>query len=166
MKTFTDTAGREWEISLTLGSMHGLKKLEVGPQNEHLDLLDPQAGKPALFLRLQSDDWLMIGVLQALLRKQMAARGVDDESLIDAIDGAVYAAAYAAFFQEWSDFFLGRGQTNICAAISKMEQVRAEARNQLQQKIEAADVTGAVTGAMRQILGTTFGKPPDTSASP
>ena len=161
MKTFKDSAGREWSIALTMGAMHALKQLPVGRDDESVDLLDPQSGEPTLFIRLHTDDWLMIGVLQALLRKQMLKQGVSDEDLIDAIDGATYETARAAFFAEWSDFFLQRGQTNLCAAMVMMKDAKAEAVEWAMEQAGKTDVRALI----RQTLGTTFGKPPESLAS-
>lgn len=164
MRTFKDTAGCEWSISLTFGSMRSLKQAAIGDKHESIDLLSPDVtteGQP-LFVRLWHDDWLCLEVLHHLLGPQARTIGLTDQQLVDRFDGPVYEAAKAAFFAEWSDFFLGRGQTNLCAAISQLNAMKAEAIQQATEKLEALDVREQVAA----ILGTNFGRSAESLESP
>ena len=60
MKTFTDAAGRDWKITLTLGAAMAVKA-RLG-----VDLLQPELGDPPLLTRLGTDEMLLGEVLCAM----------------------------------------------------------------------------------------------------
>ena len=70
MKTFTDTAGRTWTISLNLGTAMSVKDA-LG-----IDLLQPEAGDPPLLTRLGTDELLLGEVICCLLAGQFEAHKV------------------------------------------------------------------------------------------
>jgi len=61
MKTFTDTAGRTWTVSLNLGTAMAVND-KLG-----MDLIQPEAGAPPLLTRLGTDEFLLGEVICCLL---------------------------------------------------------------------------------------------------
>ena len=82
MKTFTDTAGRTWTLSLNLGTAMAVKD-SLG-----IDLLQPEAGDPPLLTRLGTDELLLGEVLCALLGGQFEAHKVTDADVRASFDGS------------------------------------------------------------------------------
>ncbi|RKY23044.1 MAG: hypothetical protein DRP83_09905, partial [Planctomycetota bacterium] len=112
MKTFKDSTGRGWKISLTLGSAMAVKDA-LG-----VDLLQPEQGDPPLLTRLGTDEMLLGEVICALLADQFEANGVDGSEVRRAFDGATMLAAQTAFYDELIDFFRSRGRTDRSTAVA------------------------------------------------
>ncbi len=142
MKTFKDSTGRDWKISLTLGSAMAVKDL-LG-----VDLLQPEQGDPPLLTRLGTDEMLLGEVLCALLADQFEANGVDGPEVRRAFDGKTLLAAQTAFYDELIDFFRSRGRTDRSTAVAKQAEMIKLAVAKLQANIESIDAAEVISGAM------------------
>ncbi len=144
MKRFTDNAGRDWQLAVTLGSVRRVRDaLDI-------DLLSPESGDPPVMTRLATDEMLLGGVIAELLAPQLEARGTTPEQLADSFDGATMAAAAEAFFTELADFFQSRGRLDRATAIRKQTAVLGLAVTAATARIEAIDIEttlGALSGA-------------------
>ena len=142
MKTFTDTAGRTWTLSLTLGTAMAVKaKLDV-------DLLQPEAGDPPLLTRLGTDEMLLGEVLCAMLEKQFESHKVTDDDVRAAFDGQTLLAAQKAFYEELIDFFRSRGRNDRAKAVAKQMAMIEAAVTAIETRIDGIDIDETVAGAM------------------
>jgi len=142
MKTFTDTAGRTWTLSLTLGTAMAVKaKLDV-------DLLQPEAGDPPLLTRLGTDEMLLGEVLCAMLEKQFETHKVTDDDVRAAFDGQTLLAAQKAFYEELIDFFRSRGRNDRAKAVAKQMAMIDAAVTAIETRIDGIDVDETIAGAM------------------
>jgi len=147
MKTFTDTAGRTWTISLNLGTALAVKdKLGV-------DLLQPEAGyprpeAPPLLTRLGTDELLLGEVLCALLGEQFEAHKVTAEDVRASFDGATLLAAQKAFYEELVDFFRQRGRADRARAVETQARMIEAAVKAVETRIARIDVDETIRGAM------------------
>ena len=142
MKTFTDTAGRTWTLSLTLGTAMAVKaKLDV-------DLLQPEAGDPPLLTRLGTDEMLLGEVLCAMLEKQFESHKVSDDDVRAAFDGQTLLAAQKAFYEELIDFFRSRGRNDRAKAVAKQMAMIEAAVTAIETRIDGIDVDETIAGAM------------------
>ena len=160
MKTFTDTAGRTWTLSLTLGTAMAVKaKLDV-------DLLQPEAGDdaggPPLLTRLGTDELLLGEVLCAMLEKQFETHKVTDDDVRAAFDGQTLLAAQKAFYEELIDFFRSRGRNDRAKAVAKQMAMIDAAVTAIETRIDGIDPRKMVDQAMR---GQTFSESPEASES-
>jgi hypothetical protein len=134
MKTFKDTTGREWAITLTLGSAIKVKsKLDV-------DLLQPESGDPPLLTRLGTDEMLLAEVICCLLENQFEKHGVTEDDIRDAFDGQTLLASQRAFYLELVDFFQSRGRTDRAKAVAKQTAMLDLAIATADKKIDAIDI--------------------------
>jgi len=142
MKTFTDTAGRTWTLSLTLGTAMAVKaKLDV-------DLLQPEAGDPPLLTRLGTDEMLLGEVLCAMLEKQFETHKVTDDDVRAAFDGQTLLAAQKAFYEELIDFFRSRGRNDRAKAVAKQMAMIDAAVTAIETRIDGIDVDETIAGAI------------------
>jgi len=142
MKTFTDTAGRTWTLSLTLGTAMAVKaKLDV-------DLLQPEAGDPPLLTRLGTDEMLLGEVLCAMLEKQFESHQVTDDDVRAAFDGQTLLAAQKAFYEELIDFFRSRGRNDRAKAVAKQMAMIDAAVTAIETRIDGIDVDETIAGAI------------------
>ena len=142
MRTFTDTAGRTWTLSLTLGTAMAVKaKLDI-------DLLQPEAGDPPLLTRLGTDEMLLGEVLCAMLEKQFESHKVSDDDVRAAFDGQTLLAAQKAFYEELIDFFRSRGRNDRAKAVAKQMAMIDAAVTAIETRIDGIDVGETIAGAM------------------
>jgi hypothetical protein len=132
MHQFIDTAGRTWQLALTISGVKRVKSLL------HVDLLNPLGAKPRkvrgvarkgrpLVTRLQLDPALLIDCIFALVKPQADHLGVTDEQFGEALGGEAAYAAYEAFMGEWQAFFRGlRREAEAKAIEANMKLVLAE----------------------------------------
>ena len=142
MKTFTDTAGRTWTLSLTLGTAMAVKaKLDV-------DLLQPEAGDPPLLTRLGTDEMLLGEVLCCLLERQFETHKVSEDDVRAAFDGQTLLAAQQAFYEELIDFFRSRGRNDRAKAVAKQMAMIDAAVTAIETRIDGIDIDQTIRGAM------------------
>ena len=142
MKTFTDTAGRTWTLSLTLGTAMAVKaKLDV-------DLLQPEAGDPPLLTRLGTDEMLLGEVLCCLLERQFETHKVSEDDVRAAFDGQTLLAAQKAFYEELIDFFRSRGRNDRAKAVAKQMAMIDAAVTAIETRIDGIDIDETIRGAM------------------
>jgi len=142
MKAFVDKAGRNWTITLTLGTAMTVKE-QLG-----IDLLQPEAGDPPLLTRLGTDEMLLGEVLCAMLQQQFEAQGVTAEDVRNGFDGQTLLAAQRAFYEELIDFFQSRGRTDRVKAVAKQVKMIDAAVTAVGTRIDALDIDQTIAGAM------------------
>jgi len=146
MKTFKDTTGQDWTITLTLGTaMHVRDKLNI-------DLLQPEVGDPPLLTRLGTDEMLMGEVLCALLDDQIEKSNITAEQMRERFDGPTLLAAQNAFYDELADFFRLRGRSDRAKACRKQQALINKAIELAAIKIDGMDVDKIVDGVMSGTL--------------
>jgi hypothetical protein len=142
MKTFTDTAGRTWAITLNLGTAMTVKD-KLG-----IDLLQPEAGDPPLLTRLGTDELLLGEVICCLLGSQFEAHKVSDADVRVSFDGATLLAAQQAFYEELIDFFRQRGRADRARAVETQAKMIAAAVKAIETRIAGLDIAKAITDAV------------------
>jgi len=155
MKTFTDAAGRNWTISLNLGTAMAVKD-SLG-----VDLLQPEAGDPPLLTRLGTDEMLLGEVLCALLAGQFEANKVTEDDVRACFDGATLLAAQKAFYEELADFFRSRGRADRARAVETQAAMIDAAVKAIEEKIGGMDVQEVIAGAMSGSLPEASESTPD-----
>lgn len=137
MHAFTDTTGRIWELSLTIGAAKRVKGLL------NVDLLDLSGGNPPLITRLHTDAMLLVDVIYAVLKPAADAAGITDEQFGESLGGDAAWNAYLAFTAELADFFrqFHRPDLERTVVINRnlMETKPAKAVDYIQKAAEVAE---------------------------
>ena len=152
MKTFTDAAGRNWTLTLNLGTAMAVKA-KLG-----IDLLAPEAGDPPLLTRLGTDEMLLGEVLCCMLEGQFVTHNVSADDVRSGFDGQTLLAAQQAFYEELIDFFRSRGRTDRAKAVAKQMALIDKAVAAMELRVDGIDVDETIAGAMS-------GESPGVSAS-
>jgi hypothetical protein len=139
MKTFTDSAGRTWTISLTIDSAKRVRDL-LG-----VNLLEPEAGDPPLLTRLGTDEILLCDVLFVMVKPQADSQNISSEQFGQALGGDVILAAQTAFYSEIIDFFQKRGRTDRAKAAATQQKMINIAIARVTQKMDEIDVNQKLT---------------------
>jgi hypothetical protein len=148
MKSFTDTTGRNWALTLNLGTAMAVKE-KLG-----IDLLQPEAprqddpGGPPVLTLLGTDELLLGEVLCVMLEGQFATHGVSDDDVRNAFDGQTLLAAQKAFYEELTDFFRSRGRNDRAKAVAKQMATIHAAVTAIETRIDGLDPGKLVEEAM------------------
>ena len=155
MRTFTDTAGRTWTLSLTIDAAKRVKGLLA------VNLLELEAGDPPLLTKIGTDVILLCDVIFALVKPQADANGVTDEQFAAALGGETILAAQTALYEELVGFFRGLGRSDLAKAVEAQRRMIDLAVRKIETRIDKLDLEAAIE--------TTLGEPstnsPPSSAS-
>jgi len=99
MRTFKDSAGRAWNLAITVDAI----KRVMGSVGVNLSEL--HAGDPPLIVRLEADAILLFDVIFQLVAPQAASVGVSAEQFATSIDAQSVGPVVTAFWEELADFF-------------------------------------------------------------
>ncbi|MDD3585818.1 MAG: hypothetical protein PHQ75_01435 [Thermoguttaceae bacterium] len=138
MKTFVDTQGRTWSITLNLGAAMKIRD-RLG-----VDLLQPELGDPPLLTRLGTDELLLGEVICNLLESQFDVHKVTAEDIYNAFDGKTLQDAQEAFYQEMIHFFRQSGRTDRAQAIEKQRKMIEAGIKAVETRLNQLDETTQV----------------------
>ncbi len=155
MKTFTDSAGRTWTLTLTIDAAKRVKSLL------DVNLLELEAGDPPLLTKLGTDVILLCDAIFALVKPQADAAGVTDEQFAAAMGGDAILAAQTAFYGELVDFFRKLGRTDLAKAVDAQRRMIDLAVARIETRIDRLDLEAAI----ETTLGEPFTNLPPSSAS-
>ena len=155
MKTFTDTAGRTWTLSLTIDAAKRVKGLL------DVNLLELEAGDPPLLTKIGTDVILLCDVIFALVKPQADANGVSDEQFAAALGGETILAAQTALYEELVGFFRGLGRSDLAKAVDAQRRMIDLAVRKIETRIDKLDLEAAI----ETTLGESSTSSPESSAS-
>jgi len=157
MKSFTDTAGREWKIAVTIGAAKRIKD-SLGVDLLRLDK-PSEDDKLPLLTRLGLDELLLAEIICCLIgEKQFAEHNVTEDDIRDSFDGATMLAAQKTFYEELIAFFQQRGRAYLATAIKKQLATIEAAAKKAEAILEKLDPETLISGK-------TFGELPGSLAS-
>jgi len=142
MKTFTDSTGKTWTLSLTIDSVKRVKGLL------DVNLLDLTAGDPPLLTRLGTDVILLCDVLYAMVKPQADAAGVTDEQFGASLGGEAILAAQTAFYEEIMDFFRKAGRGEVARAAETQRRLIDLTVQRIETRIEHMDIETMLDAAL------------------
>lgn len=152
MKTFKDSTGRSWEITLTVGSVKRVRALL------DVDLLAIEEGDPPLLTRLATDVILLCDVIFVLVKPQADKLDVDDVEFGESLGGEVIADAQDAFYEELVLFSQSRHRMDLVKAIKSQRELIEVGRTRVESAIEKvgekakrgliADIDAAIEGIL------------------
>jgi hypothetical protein len=160
MNTFKDNSGREWKLSLTIGSAIKVK------DNLQVDLLQPEVGDPPVLTKLGVDELLLAQVIAIMLEGQFELHNVDRDDIYETFDGPTLARAHEAFYKELIDFFQSRGRQDRATAVRKQMKMIQSGIVAATTKIDNINVDAVIDKEMSKItFGETSGDSPVDSES-
>lgn len=106
MKAFKDSAGRVWQIEITIDAVKRVRDL-LG-----LDLLDQASDteKVPAITKIGTDIVALIDTIFVILKPQADAANISDVDFARAIGGRAALDAQTAFYEELADFFQSMGR--------------------------------------------------------
>lgn len=138
MKSFKDSEGREWNLSLNIGTVKRLRDSSL-----KLDLLAVEETGPdqqPVILRLITDVILLCDVLFVLCSTQAEKLGISDEQFGMALGGKALLDGQEALFAELTDFFQSLGRTEKGTIVTKAAALMKASVTAATAKAQALDV--------------------------
>lgn len=133
MQIIKDTAGREWSIALTIGTVKRLKAAgvfdmeSIATHPQPMEALRPTIESPSAV----ASCWLVATT------KERESRNVDEESFLDSFDGATVELARDALIREIIDFFPSRREV-ILEAMNRAKTIEAKQSANAIEKLRTA----------------------------
>ena len=131
MHRFTDTAGREWPVTMTIGDVRRVrdslaydvtKALDGGDQTEKL-----------------GDVVFLVDLLFELVRPEAEKRGIDGEQFAEGLNGDVLESAASAMAEALCDFFPKARREIYRRALQAGRQLSETLTSQALAKLSAGD---------------------------
>lgn len=160
MKTFTDTTGREWQVSMNITALKRVRDL-LDIDLMQLPVFDQKQPEAGLLYRLGNDPVELVNVLFALVKPQADAAGVSDEAFGEALGGDALSDATEAFMAEMVGFFPQGVRDALMTVLQKAKTVEGLMLDQLATAINDP----ALDEAIKEAAGIVSGDAAASSAS-
>lgn len=162
MKSFKDTAGRNWQVAINVGS---IKRVRDQAEIDLTTVLDPKAN---LLERLSNDPVLLVDVLWILVAPQAEKLGVSDEQFGEGLGGDALEAATTAFLEALADFFPSGRRRVLRDLIAKMGDLQQKASAAASQRLTGDLGDRLLAKELAKVdaqLAAQLGEPPATAAA-
>ena len=147
MKTFTDNAGRTWNIVLTINEVKRVKALLPDAD------LVAGAADGTLLQRLGSDLVFMCDVVYAVVKPQADAQKVSDEDFGRAMAGDCLEKAATALVEELVDFFPAARRRLLAKALAKLQSLRTTVTERAMVELDSPELDKKLQAQIDSILG-------------
>ena len=138
MKSFKDVNGKDWIISINVGSIKRVRDL-LG-----INLLD--CIKSNLIDDLKSDPITLVDVLYCLVKEQADKAGISDINFGEAMAGDALEQATDAFLEELINFFPSQKRGLLAKAMDKVREAEKVAMERAEKQLEELDVNNLTSG--------------------
>jgi hypothetical protein len=155
MQSFTDNAGRKWEVALDVTAVRRVLHLTG------VDLRLVGAGDAKVLQELITDPLKLVDVLYAACKPQADALQVDDAAFGCGFAGDVLDAAVDALFDAVAAFFQKGRRALLQASWRKMRDGLTRAGDRALQELEKLDLDEVI----RRVLSESSATSPAASAS-
>ncbi len=156
MRTFKDSTGRTWEVSVNVQT---IKQVRALVEVDLMDLLGKE-----LLERLSTDTVLLCDVLYALCKREADERGVTDADFGRAMYGDAIADATRALLEDCADFSQDpRHRAALRRVLDSARTVKEKALDAMERRLDR-ELGPAMERALQK-LGASSGSSPESQAS-
>ena len=151
MKTFRDTAGREWAITVDVNAIKRVMKAPIEYLGEPLkvnllELVDPDG---ELLKKVVAYPPLVCDIAYALCKPQADAQKVSDEDFGRAMAGDAIDAAATAFLEELACFFPKGRRDLLRKALAKLRTLETIALSAANTRLDSPDLENQLLEMIR-----------------
>ena len=143
MNAFKDSAGHEWQVTITVATVKRVRDL-VG-----VDLLEAAGGE--LLRTLALDPVVLVDVLYAVCKPQADAACIEPEAFGSGMAGDVIDDATVAFLAELVDFFPKSRRQMLRAVIAKFDEAMEAAYAAAQERIDSPEMKALIDAETKKI---------------
>ena len=143
MRTFTDTAGRSWNVELNTTAVKNVRTL-LG-----VNLMSVLDDNCKLLAQLYDDPVLLVDVLYCVCREQAQKLDVSDEDFGRAMAGDAIEHAAVALTEELADFFrTARQRAMMRDILTKTRTLADRLMDAAEQRLQAVDMEAVAKTAI------------------
>ena len=143
MKTFTDNAGRSWNISVTVDAIKRVRSLL------DVDLMEAAAGK--LIQQLADNPVLLCDVIYCIVKPQADAKEISDEDFGKAMAGDAIDQATTAFLEDLVNFFPSRKREMLQKVLVKLKNLEAIAAEVVNKRLDSPELETQMRAELESI---------------
>lgn len=167
MKTFRDTAGREWAIAVDVNAIKRVMKAPIEHLGEPLKvnllaLVEPDSD---LLKKVVEYPPLVCDIAYALCKPQCDEKGVSDEDFGRAMGGDVLEKALDAIIEETVDFFPQGRRAVLKKVLSKSQTFAEKAKALTAARLAAGELDAAIDALLEPELKKLQEKAPLTTGT-
>ena len=155
MKTFVDTQGRTWTVTINVDAVRRVRSLL------NIKLLEVVEGP--LLERLVTDPVLLCDILFALCQPEAQSKSVSDEDFGRALGGDVLDGATTALLEELVDFFPSAKRSMFRKALEKLKKLEGMAIETATKRLESDELERKMLAALAGTPGDSSGNAPASS---
>jgi hypothetical protein len=154
MKTFRDTAGREWAITVDVNAIKRVLKAPIEHLGEPvkvnlLELVDPDGD---LLKKVVAYPPLVCDIAYALCKPQCDEKNVGDEEFGRAMGGDVLERVLDLLIEETVDFFPQGRRAVLKKVLSKSQAFAEKARTLIETRLAAGELDAAIDAILEPEL--------------
>lgn len=143
MKTFKDTAGRTWSLSLTIGSAKKIRDLL------EIDLFGDDIS--TIVTDLASDPVRLAGVLWVLVADEAAAKDISEDDFFGAFSGDVIEAVTDLFLEELVQLYPEKKRIILHKILEKIRSAELRILEQAQAMVESDRLDKFIEEKIREV---------------
>ncbi len=167
MKTFRDTAGREWAITVDIGAIKRVMKASIEHFGDPLKvnllaLVEPDS---ELLKKVIEYPPLVCDIAYAICKPQCDAKNIGDEEFGQALGGDVLEKALDCILEETIDFFPQSRRAVLQKVLEKSQAFAEKAKTLTSARLAAGELDAAIDMVLEQELQKLQG-PPQQEAPP
>src|SRR3990172_1759083 len=140
MKTFVDTQGRTWTVTINVDAIRRVRSLL------NINLLEIVEGP--LLERLVTDPVLLCDILFALCQPEAQSKNVSDEDFGRALGGDVLDGATTALLEELVDFFPSGKRAVFRKELEKLKKLEGIALEAATKRLESDELERQMLAAL------------------
>jgi hypothetical protein len=146
MKTFRDTAGREWAIAVDVGAIKRVMKAPIEYCGEPLkvNLLGLVEPDGELLRKVVDYPPLLADILYALCKPQCDEKGIGDEDFGRALGGDVLDQVVGLLLEETVDFFPHSRRTLLRKFLEKSQTFAQKAKDLTAARLATGEIDAAL----------------------
>lgn len=145
--TFKDATGREFEVSISLGSLSRIKSAG-GPDFSKSALTSGEKEETARNLAgFFADPIRQVEAMVPALKESLAKHSIEAEELFDALNGKATSEAVKTFGDAVEEFYAAIGETAVVQLIQKARAIAAGTDALLAERIKNVDTEAILTEA-------------------
>ena len=162
MKTFRDTAGREWAITVDVNALKRVMKASIEHMGEPLKvnllaLVEPDSD---LLKKLVEYPPMVCDIAYAICQPQCAEKNVTDEDFGRAMGGDVLEKVLDLILEETVDFFPQGRRTVLRRMLQNAQTFAEKAKALTTARLEAGELDAAIDAALEPELRRLQGQGP------
>lgn len=159
MRTFRDTADREWDVAITVGT---LARVLDSTGVDLTKIFD----EGCVTERALDNVSTLFAVICAVVQPQLSARGISPSAFGDSLDEAAAEAATLAVYEGVIDFFRGPKRAMLLPAFQRFTAAARKVRDEATEKATAILSSVDFEKAAKAAVGNSSrGNSPERSAS-